>query len=227
MTTKNPTYPRVIPVGETAFTVEYGDIADTTLNAKVHALDRYLQLHPISGVAETVPTYRSLLVIYDPRSVNPLDLQLRLRSIAEQNVEKEASFEPFSERHLVDIPVRYGGEWGPDLADVATHTHLSIHAVIHKHTEPTYRVAMLGFAPGFAYLLGLPNELNTPRLSTPRVHVPPGSVGIAGSQTGLYALDTPGGWRIIGRTTLPLFDPGRNPPFLLRAGDGVRFIVQE
>jgi KipI family sensor histidine kinase inhibitor len=125
---------------------------------------------------------------------------------------------------LVEIPVRYGGEWGLDLVDVATHCGLTSEEVIQQHIVPTYQVAMLGFAPGFAYLMGLPTALATPRLATPRLRVPPGSVGIAGEQTGIYALETPGGWRIIGRTTLTLFDPAREDPFTLHAGDQVKFI---
>jgi KipI family sensor histidine kinase inhibitor len=128
------------------------------------------------------------------------------------------------EGHLVEIPVRYGGTYGPDLVDVAAHSGLSIEAVIELHVQPVYTVAMLGFAPGFAYLLGLPETLATPRLATPRLRVPPGSVGIADAQTGVYALKTPGGWRIIGRTDLALFDPARESPFTLQAGDRVRFI---
>ena len=223
MTNQKTTYPRVIPVGETAFTVEYGNIVDATLNAKVHALDIYLQAYPLEGITETVPSYRSLLVMYDPARVNTFELQKVLLNAAKENAGEITNLRNVPENHIIEIPVRYGDEWGPDIADVASHNNLSIEKVIHTHTEPTYQVAMLGFAPGFTYLLGLPPELHTPRLQTPRVHVPPGSVGIAGSQTGLYALDTPGGWRIIGRTTLTLFDPERDPPFLLSAGDRIQF----
>ncbi len=223
MTNQKTTYPRVIPVGETAFTVEYGNIVDATLNAKVHALDIYLQAYPLEGITETVPSYRSLLVMYDPARVNTFELQKVLLKAAKENAGEITNLRNVPENHIIEIPVRYGDEWGPDIADVASHNNLSIETVIHTHTEPTYQVAMLGFAPGFTYLLGLPPELHTPRLPTPRVHVPPGSVGIAGSQTGLYALDTPGGWRIIGRTTLTLFDPESDPPFLLSAGDRIRF----
>lgn len=223
MPTNQHSYPRILPVGETAFTVEYGNSVNATLNAQVHALDAILQANPIEGITETVPTYRSLLVLYDPCRVDPNDLQIRLRTLAEQTEPERSA----SSGRLVEIPVHYGDAWGPDLADVAAHTHLSPEAVIRTHTEPTYQVAMLGFAPGFTYLLGLPQTLNTPRLETPRVHVPVGSVGIAGSQTGLYALDTPGGWRIIGRTTLKLFDPDRELPFTLHAGDHVRFIAMD
>jgi inhibitor of KinA len=224
---KKHVYPRVIPAGETAFTVEFGDRVNATLNYRVHKLDAYLLEHPVQGIIELVPTYRSLLVMYDPGRIKPFVLQQQLHAISKRVIKREPDEANNFPGQLVEIPVRYGGEWGPDLADVAEHCHLSIEAVMHKHIAPTYQVAMLGFAPGFAYLLGLPDALATPRLSTPRVHIAPGSVGIAGSQTGIYALDTPGGWRIIGRTTAILFDPYRNPPFLLNAGDRVKFSVQE
>lgn len=207
------------PVGEAAFTVEFGDTVNIALNRKVHAFDARLADHPLPGIIETVPTYRSLLVMFDPSIANADDMRTALVHALEHIQDTDVY-----EGRLIEIPVRYGGQWGPDLADVATHCGLSPDEVIHKHTAPTYQVAMLGFAPGFAYLLGLPATLATPRLATPRLRVPPGSVGIAGEQTGIYALETPGGWRIIGRTALTLFDPTREDPFMLHAGDRVKFI---
>ena len=166
-----------------------------------------------------VPTYRSLLVLYDPCLVAPGALKARLQALAEQ-VKPDSSIHS---TQLIEIPVQYGGAWGPDLADVAAHTRLSPEAVVRLHTGITYQVAMLGFAPGFTYLLGLPDALATPRLATPRVHVPPGSVGIAGSQTG-FTLWIP---REDGASSdgpsFTLFDPTRERPFMLHAGDRVRF----
>jgi inhibitor of KinA len=219
-------YPRVVPVGESAFTVEFGDTVDLSLNQHVHDLDAALREHPIPGILETVPTYRALLVLYKPTFNNTARIRkallARARTVAP--AERAAGHEDEAGR-LVEIPVHYGGEAGPDLADVAAHCDLTPEEVIRRHTTPTYQVAMLGFAPGFAYLVGLPPSLATPRLATPRRRVAPGSVGIAGEQTGIYALATPGGWRIIGRTTLTLFDPDREEPFSLKAGDRVRFVV--
>lgn len=212
-------YPRILPVGEAAFTVEFGDAVDETLNRQVHALDAALRERPVPGLVETVPTYRSLLVMYDPQVSHADAMRAALTEVLPTLSTVDAP-----EGRLVEITVRYGGEWGPDLADVAAHCGLSTEAVIELHAQPVYTVAMLGFAPGFAYLLGLPEALATPRLATPRVRVPPGSVGIAGAQTGVYALSTPGGWRIIGRMDLALFDPGRAEPFALRAEDRVRFV---
>lgn len=212
-------YPRILPVGEAAFTVEFGDAVDEALNRQVHALDAALQSRHVPGLVETVPTYRSLLVMYDPQVSRAEAMRVALTdALATLSTAEMAAGQ------LVEIPVRYGGEWGPDLADVATHCGMTAQAVIELHAQPVYTVAMLGFAPGFAYLLGLPEALATPRLATPRLRVPPGSVGIAGAQTGVYALSTPGGWRIIGRTALALFDPSRAEPFTLQAGDRVRFV---
>jgi len=212
-------YPRILAVGEAAFTVEFGDAVDALLNRQVHALDTALRERAVPGLIETVPTYRSLLVMYDPQVSNAEAIRDALTEVL--NALPSVGV---PEGRLVEIPVRYGGAWGPDLADVAAHCGMSAQAVIELHVQPEYTVAMLGFAPGFAYLLGLPEKLATPRLPTPRLRVPPGSVGIAGAQTGVYALATPGGWRIIGRTDLTLFNPGREMPFTLQAGDRVRFV---
>ncbi len=211
-------YPRILPVGEAAFTVEFGDTVDEALNRRVHAFDAALQAQSVPGIVETVPTYRSLLVMYDPQ-VSQADA---MRAALIDALDALAATDLPAGR-LVEIPVRYGGEAGPDLADVAAHCGMTEAAVIGLHAQPVYTVAMLGFAPGFAYLLGLPEALATPRLATPRLRVSPGSVGIAGAQTGVYALSTPGGWRIIGRTALTLFDAVRAEPFALHAGDRVRF----
>jgi KipI family sensor histidine kinase inhibitor len=218
-----PQYPRILPVGESAFTVEFGNAVDADLNRRVHALDALLRDRPIPGIRETVPTYRALLVRYEPAEADAATLQAALRAAlrAAQDVAPAAAH-----GRCVELPVRYGGDPGPDLADVAAHCGLPAAEVIARHTAGTYTVAMLGFAPGFAYLLGLPPELAAPRLPSPRQRVPPGSVGIAGAQTGVYALPTPGGWRIIGRTSAPLFDPHRDDPFLLHAGDRVRFVAR-
>jgi inhibitor of KinA len=213
------TYPRILPVGEAALTVEFGDRVDAALNRQVHTLDRALATCEIEGVIECVPTYRSLLVVFDPHRVAPAALQVRLLALARESRPDDE----IEDERLIKIPIRYGGEDGPDLEDVAAHCRITPDEVVTLHAGATYQVAMLGFAPGFAYLLGLPGELAIPRLATPRLHVPPGSVGIAGDQTGIYALDTPGGWRIIGRTNQTLFDPARPVPFTLRAGDRIRF----
>lgn len=215
-----PHYPRILPVGEAAFTVEFGDAVDAALNRRVHALDAALAASPPPGLLEAVPTYRSLLALFDPARISAGEFAAALAQAAKALPETEA----LPAGRLVELPVDYGGDAGPDLDAVAAHCDLTPAEVIARHAAPVYTVAMLGFAPGFAYLLGLPPELTTPRLDTPRLRVAPGSVGIAGGQTGAYALPTPGGWRIIGRTTRALFDPARAEPFALHAGDRVRFV---
>ena len=209
----------IYPVGETAFTVEFGDVVEIALNRKVHALDAALRADPILGMLETVPTYRSLLVMYDPRIITAAAMLSTLKERADIQTQLTAAHS----KRRIHIPVYYGGQWGPDLADVAAHCGLTPAQVIVMHHTATYHVAMLGFAPGFCYLLGLPAQLATPRLATPRLRVPAGSIGIAGAQTGMYALETPGGWRIIGRTDRTLFDPRAENPFTIQAGDEVTF----
>jgi KipI family sensor histidine kinase inhibitor len=213
------TFPRFIPVGEGALLVEFDDVLTSTANWQVRALDLHLQQSSMVGVIEWIPAYSSVLLLYDPRVVQLVDVQhwVNARLAVVSN-----GFDHDSKR--VDVRVRYGGSDGPDLPFVAEYHHLSPAEVIQKHAEPLYYVGMMGFMPGFAYLLGLNPSLATPRLKTPRTHIPAGSVGIAGEQTGVYPLESPGGWQLIGRTEQVLFDPLHEPFFTLSPGDEVRFI---
>jgi inhibitor of KinA len=213
------TFPRILPVGDAALVVEFGDEIHPDIHRRVLALDHALAADPFPGLRETVPTYRSLLVYYDPRQLS-WDEARRLVA----NALARSTDTPMPEPREVEIPVVYGGEFGPDIGFVAAHTGLSEEEVVRLHTSVTYTVYMLGFAPGFVYLGGLPEALATPRLPTPRPSVPAGSVGIAGLQTGIYGLSTPGGWRLIGRTPLTMLDLNRQPPTLLQPGDRVRFV---
>jgi KipI family sensor histidine kinase inhibitor len=213
------TFPRILPVGDAALVVEFGDEIHPDIHRRVLALDHALAADPFPGLRETVPTYRSLLVYYDPRQLS-WDEARRLVA----NALARSTDTPMPEPREVEIPVVYGGEFGPDIGFVAAHTGLSEEEVVRLHTSVTYTVYMLGFAPGFVYLGGLPEALATPRLPTPRPSVPAGSVGIAGLQTGIYGLSTPGGWRLIGRTLLTMLDLNRQPPTLLQPGDRVRFV---
>ncbi|GIW03906.1 MAG: allophanate hydrolase [Thermomicrobiales bacterium] len=172
----------------------------------------------IPGVVDIVPAYTTILLMFDPMATDPARLENDVRAAI------SASSHTTWESREITIPVAYGGEFGPDLEFVAHHTGLSPQEVVHRHATATYIVACMGFAPGWAYLLGLPPELKTPRLANPRTRVPAGSVGIGGAQTGVYPLETPGGWRLIGRTPLRMFDPERAEPALLRPGDAVRFV---
>jgi inhibitor of KinA len=166
-----------------------------------------------------VPTYRSATVYVDPLTVELGPLTERLRVLAEG-----APMRPAAPARTIEIPVAYGGECGPDLSAVAAFAGLSVEEAVALHHSVAYRCYMLGFSPGFPYLGRVPEAIAMPRLSEPRARVPAGSVGIAGSQTGIYPHDSPGGWRLIGRTPLRLYDPGRTEPFLIRAGDQIRFV---
>lgn len=211
--------PRLLPVGDSALLIEFGDEISPAVNAQVHALALALRAHALPGLGEAVPTYRSLLLHYDP-----LRLSLDEVEDAAQQALGRAQGSALPEPRVVEIPTCYGGEFGPDLAFVARHNALKPEDVIRLHASTRYLLYMLGFSPGFAYLGGLPQTIATPRLPTPRTQVPAGSVGIAGAQTGIYPIATPGGWQIIGRTPLRLFAPQREPPTLLRPGDQVRFV---
>jgi inhibitor of KinA len=173
----------------------------------------------VRGILNVHPAYTSVLVDFDPRLYTHSGVEALVRE--QWAAHRDRPAEP---PRVVEIPVRYGGEFGPDLADVARHTGLSAERVIQLHAAADYLVYFVGFSTFFPYLGGLPPELATPRLSAPRKHVPTGSVAIGGSQAGVYPMASPGGWRLIGRTWLPLFDLSGSPPPLLRMGDRVRFI---
>jgi KipI family sensor histidine kinase inhibitor len=213
---------KLIPVGESALLVQLADGIDLSINDRVYALDSWMGEAVASGVTQWVPGYASILIHFDP-------LQTDVSAVQDWFQERFQSCPSGAERHPVQvkIPVRYGGMDGPDLVNVAKIHHLSPLEVVRLHTAPVYRVGMMGFTPGFAYLLGLDTALATPRLENPRTHVPAGSVGIAGGQTGVYPLDSPGGWQLIGRTDATLYDPLHAPHFLLSPGDEVRFVIDE
>jgi KipI family sensor histidine kinase inhibitor len=173
----------------------------------------------VRGILNLHPAFVSVLIDFDPR----LRAHAEIESLVRERMESAPEHDPDPPR-LVEIPVRYGGEDGPDLEDVARHAGISLQRVIEIHAAPRYEVAFVGFSTCFPYLSGLPPEIVTPRLTAPRKHVPAGSVAIGGAQGGVYPLASPGGWRLIGRTPLRLFDPGAEPPALLRMGDQVRFV---
>jgi KipI family sensor histidine kinase inhibitor len=205
-------------MGDRSLLVELGDEISPSVNQSVQELFTVMDMRPIDGVRELVPSYRSLLVIYDPLKISLTDLKRTIRD-THQNLDQAELPEP----RTIDIPVVYGGNQGPDLASVAQHHHITPQAVMDYHTRPTYRVYMIGFTPGYPYLGEVPTAIATPRRKTPRILVPRGSVGIAQKQTGIYSVDSPGGWQIIGWTPVNLFDPQGQPPSLLMMGDRVRF----
>lgn len=210
---------RYLPAGDRAILVEFGNEISLDINLKVHSLDRAISELKASGVEECVPTYRSLMVYYDPAKTEYKHLVLRLKDL-----EKRLCDFPFRHKSReIKVPVAYGGDFGPDLDFVARCNSLSQHEVVQLHCGKTYNVYMIGFAAGFPYLGEVADEIVTPRLRSPRLRVPAGSVGIAEKQTGIYPRDLPGGWRIIGKTPLNLFDPSKSPPALIEAGDTVKF----
>ena len=190
-------FPRFLVNGDSAVSAVFGDRISEEINQKIRAFQLLLTARHIPGLIETVPTYCTLMIHYDPCLL--------------------------SYEELLEIPVLYGGEMGPDLAHVAEHAGLSEAEVIKLHSEPEYLIYMLGFTPGFTYLGGLNPKLETPRLETPRVLIPAGSVGIAGKQTGIYPIASPGGWQLIGRTPVRMYDPDREVPMLPRAGQYIHF----
>jgi len=211
--------PRFLPLGDAGLVVEFGgdEISDLA-NAAVLALRLVVDAKPPRGVRETVPTYRSLLIVYDPVTTSPAELQL---AVGDLLGETDPAHLPTG--HLIEIPTAYGGVHGPDLADVAAETGLSESEVAAIHASTEYRVYMLGFSPGFPYMGTLPPSIRVTRLPSPRTRVPVRSVAMAGQQTGVYPTESPGGWRLIGRTPTRIYDPSRPDPFLLDAGDHVRY----
>ncbi|EEB73079.1 5-oxoprolinase subunit PxpB [Thermococcus sp. AM4] len=204
------------PLGDSALLVSFGEVIDEETNDRVHALAGAIEKANFEWLIEVVPAYSSLAVIYDPKLIDFEGVKRAIQGL-------EFSAEKF-EGKLVEIPVLYGGEYGPDLEFVAEYNGLTPEEVIEIHSKPVYRVYFLGFLPGFAYLGGMDERIATPRLEKPRLKVPAGSVGIAGKQTGIYPLESPGGWRLIGRTPLRLFNPSKEPPTLLQPGDRVKFV---
>jgi inhibitor of KinA len=211
--------PRFLTGGDKAVFVEFGDAIDPNLNRRVRHLKLSIEKASIPGISETVPTYRSLLVYFEPLQINVRKLRATLYSLVQSLVESE-----IPKPKLIEIPTVYGDEYGPDLEFVATHNGLSTSEVVQIHTGTPYLIYMIGFIPGFPYLGGMSPRIATPRLETPRTKIPAGSVGIAGTQTGIYPTGSPGGWRLIGRTPLQLFNPKCEPPALFQAGDYLNFI---
>ncbi|WP_245410918.1 5-oxoprolinase subunit PxpB [Microvirga flavescens] len=209
--------PRILTCGDSAVSVEFGDVIDPALNARVLALDEALREHPPIGVVETVPTYRSLMVHFDP-VVTDYGALTRLLT------EKALALTPSTTAgRRWKVPVVYGGEFGVDLEEFAERHGLSPAQVIERHAGAVYRIYMIGFLPGFAYLGGLDPALATPRRTQPRPRIPSGSIAIGGAQAAIGSVEGPSGWHLLGRTPVRSYDPKRDPVFLLEAGDEIVF----
>jgi inhibitor of KinA len=222
---------KIIPLGDSALVVrvrdQFEDAPEETLDEVVRVF-QLLQRAAIPGVVELAPAYTSVAVFFDPIAVLKSngafdELAIKIRSAIIPASRRNRRRNKASGPRLIEIPVCYDAEFGFDLDRVAEHTTLSTREVIDLHSTGEYRVACIGFVPGFTFLAGLPKNLATPRRDVPRKEIPPGSVGIGGAQTGIYPLRSPGGWNLIGRTPLKLFDPSKSPPTLLHPGDRVRF----
>lgn len=210
---------KVMPAGDSALVVEFGNEINEAINEKVHALAKKIRQENIPGITEMIPTFRSLLVSYDMLQISYSKLSVMLSVLS-----RELEMNRAAHHRIVKIPCCYGARFGADLTDMERLTGLSREEIIELHSSVDYKIYMLGFLPGFVYLGGLDKRLEVPRLDTPRVKIGKGAVGIGGNQTGIYPMDSPGGWRLIGGTPVDLYDPEREDPVLLRAGEYIRFV---
>ncbi|UPL51014.1 5-oxoprolinase subunit PxpB [Hymenobacter sublimis] len=218
---------QLYPLGDAAVVLQFGEVINEATHRTIQAVGAYLNQHPFPGFLEYVPAFTTLTVYYDPWLASQAGRQnpyKRVAKLLHQLLEQVPAIDAEATSAVVEIPVCYGGPFGPDMEFLTRHTGLTPEEVIRLHTEPDYLVYMLGFAPGFPYLGGMNATLTAPRKTQPRTLVPAGSVGIAGAQTGIYSLPTPGGWQLIGRTPRRLFTPEAASPSLLRAGQRLRFV---
>lgn len=210
---------KYLNAGDKALVIEFSNKISDEVNSKVRSMMIAIKQRNLEYIVETIPTYRSLMVNYNPLKIEYDELISSLKDI-EKNLDNIEIPLP----KVIEIPTLYGGEYGPDIENVAKHNNLSIDEIIKIHSSKEYLIYMLGFTPGFPYLGGMDKRLETPRLKVPRTKIPAGSVGIASKQTGIYPIDSPGGWQLIGRTPLKLFDINKENPFLLSAGSYIKFI---
>lgn len=210
---------KILTAGDSALLIEFEQKIAPEINAQITAFVHLLKEQHIEGVTDLIPAFASLLINYDPRVIGYKDLKARIEELLKIEVSEEAS-----EARVFEIPVCYGGEYGPDIANIAENAGLSEQEVIDIHCSKNYLIYMLGFLPGFVYLGGLDERIHTPRLANPRISIPAGSVGIAASQTGIYPLNSPGGWQLLGMTPVKTYDPERETPILVEAGDYIRFV---
>lgn len=210
---------KFIYAGDISLVMEFGNSISSEINSKIRNMVKNIEENPIVGLTEIIPTYRSIQIMYDP-------LQIEVETLIEKLKTLEASIGSSDDEsfRIIEIPTFYGEDFGPDIGFVAEHNNISEEEVIKIHTGTDYLVYMLGFTPGFTFLGGMSEKIHTPRLQSPRTKIPAGSVGIAGAQTGMYPSETPGGWQLIGRTPVTLYDPEKDPPVLLNAGDYVRYV---
>lgn len=211
---------KIYPVGDKALSVDFGNVIDEKVNDEVMRLKNRLQKEKISGIQEMLPSYRALMVCYEPAEITFDDLSAKIKGLSQTTVGETAK--P-AEKIIRVIPCCYGGEYGEDLKGMEELTGLSEKEIISIHSGTDYKIYMLGFLPGFVYLGGMDERIAAPRLESPRVAIPAGSVGIGGKQTGVYPIASPGGWRLIGTTPVKFYDPSAEKPILCSAGEYIRF----
>ena len=215
----NNEYPRIRPTGDRALSVEFGNEIDEHINARLMGFIKLLSDEKIKGIEEFVPSFRSVLIHYNPGVLSYSEMEAIVESALSKHVHETSR-----KKRIVKIPVCYESEYGPDIEFVAEHAGISVEEVIKIHTAKPYLVYMLGFQPGFPYLGGLDEKIHTPRLESPRLKLEAGSVGIGGGQTGLYPMESPGGWRIIGLTPVRCYNPEKAKPIPYKAGDYIQFV---
>lgn len=216
----------IFPLGENAVTIDFGNVIDEDINKKVNALFNWWKENNLSGVKDIIPAYSSLTLIYDTETIRNQSADSSAFEFIKQKLEdslKRVNWGKSSSSRQIEIPVCYYSSLAPDLQSLADEKKLPVEEVIQLHTSRTYRVYMIGFLPGFAYMGKVDARISMPRKINPRILVHEGSVGIAGEQTGIYPMDSPGGWNIIGQTPLRMFDPQKDDLVFLRAGDSVKF----
>ena len=210
---------KILTAGDSSILIQFGNAIDPDINARIAATVQLMREQHIEGVVDMIPAFCTLLINYDPRVISYDEMKMRMEKILSVEIAAGAR-----KMKVFEIPVCYGGEFGPDLPTIAEHAGLSEQEVIDIHTSTDYLIYMLGFLPGFTYLGGLDERIHTPRLANPRIRIPAGSVGIGGSQTGIYPMDSPGGWQLMGLTPVKTYDPDREVPILVEAGDYIRFV---
>lgn len=210
---------RILTAGDSSLLVEFGKEIHPEINRRISAIVQLMKEQHIEGVVDVIPAFASLLINYDPRVITYEEIEERIQNLLKLDAKAENSV-----KRIYEIPVCYGGEFGPDLGNIAKNAGLSEEEVVKIHSSRDYLIYMLGFLPGFCYLGGLDERIFTPRLSNPRIKIDAGSVGIGGSQTGIYPLDSPGGWQLMGKTPVKTYDPDREVPILVEAGEYIRFV---